>query len=427
MNIRSITIFLPLDHPEEEIPSSPKLPYPLKLPLAEAAQLRRVAVEKFQEAGYIVQSSRVATHPFYRLFRPFNRERCLIWAQDFEQACSQAGFDYLSLGPALPQQPETVNSAVEILHHTSKVFVSALLTKGNSVALEMVRQAARAIQAISLIEPNGFANLRFAALANVPPGAPFFPAAYHQGDQLTFSLAMEAADLFIEEISLATDLNDASQRLISRLEKEARRLEQTAQAVLNHYQKSSHPFTPSFAGIDFTPAPFPEINRSFGTAIEKLGLDAVGLPGSLAAAAFLTSVLDQARYQRVGFNGLMLPVLEDATLAQRAAEGKLRVPDLLLYSAVCGTGLDTIPLAGDVSEDALMALLLDLAALSLRLNKPLTARLMPIPGKRVGDETSFNFGYFANSRIMGIEGGNLSGILTDSETMPIKWRRKPPL
>lgn len=426
MNIRSITVFLPLN-PSDDKTISPESGSQPDFPLAKAAQLRLIAVEAFQAAGYTVQSSRLATLPFCQLFRPFNGERCLNWAQDFEKESNQAGFDYLSLGPALPGQTKAVNTAVDILANTDKVFVSALLTRKNSVDLEMVRQAAQAIRAISTIEPNGFANLRFAALANVPPGAPFFPAAYHRGDRLTFALAMEAADLFIEEITQAADLRAASKRLIGRLETEAQRLEQTAQTVIQHFRPATLAFPADFAGIDFTPAPFPEIKRSFGTAIETLGLEAVGLSGSLAAAAFLTSVLDQARYRRVGFNGLMLPVLEDATLAQRAAEGKLNVTDLLLYSAVCGTGLDTIPLAGDVSVEALTALLLDLAALSLRLNKPLTARLMPIPGKKVGEKTSFDFGYFANSRIMEIDEMKLSGVLTRSEKMPLKRHKSSPL
>jgi uncharacterized protein (UPF0210 family) len=129
-----------------------------------------------------------------------------------------------------------------------------------------------------------------------------------------------------------------------------------------------------FAGIDFTLAPFPEISRSTGAALEGLGVPAMGLPGSLAAAAFLAETIDRAAYPRTGFNGLMLPVLEDAVLGVRAAQGLLSINDLLLYSTVCGTGLDCIPLPGDASVEQLTAVLLDVAALSLRLNKPLTAR-----------------------------------------------------
>jgi len=97
----------------------------------------------------------------------------------------------------------------------------------------------------------------------------------------------------------------------------------------------------------------------------------------------------------------MLPVLEDAVLAARAGE-TYTVHDLLLYSTVCGTGLDTIPLPGDISERALTGLLLDVAALAVRLDKPLTARLMPIPGKKAGDMTNFDFEYFANGRVLAV-------------------------
>jgi hypothetical protein len=137
--------------------------------------------------------------------------------------------------------------------------------------------------------------------------------------------------------------------------------------------------------------------------MERMGIPRAGSHGSLAAAAILTEIIERSRFPRTGFCGLMLPVLEDSVLARRAAEGTLTVKDLLLYSAVCGTGLDTVPLPGDTTADQISALLLDISALALRLDKPLTARLMPIPGKKAGDSTNFNFDYFANSRVMALE------------------------
>ena len=121
----------------------------------------------------------------------------------------------------------------------------------------------------------------------------------------------------------------------------------------------------------------------------------------------------------------MLPVLEDAVLAQRAAEGVLSVKDLLLFSAVCGTGLDTIPLAGDTSIEALYAVLLDLSVLAHRLDKPLTARLMPIPGKQVGDPTHFDFAFFADSRVMALEAGALHGPLGGTDESFAMPPRRP--
>ncbi len=166
-----------------------------------------------------------------------------------------------------------------------------------------------------------------------------------------------------------------------------------------------------FGGIDFSLAPYPQAAHSIGTAIEGLGVPSIGEPGSLAAIAILAEALDQAQFKRTGFNGIMLPVMEDTVLAKRALEGRLAISDLLLYSAVCGTGLDTIPLPGEVSEEQLYGILLDLAALAQRLGKPLTARLMPIPGKKGGDATEFDFEYFANSRVMDLKSQPLTGLL----------------
>jgi len=153
-----------------------------------------------------------------------------------------------------------------------------------------------------------------------------------------------------------------------------------------------------------------------------LGVPALGQAGSLAAAAILAATLDQAKYARCGFNGLMLPVLEDALLARRAAEGSLTIKDLLLYSAVCGTGLDTIPLPGAATASQLSAILLDVAALAQRLDKPLTARLMPIPGKQAGDPTGFDFAFFANSRVLAFEAEPLNGFLAGEENFALQPR-----
>jgi uncharacterized protein (UPF0210 family) len=186
--------------------------------------------------------------------------------------------------------------------------------------------------------------------------------------------------------------------------------------------KTAKTYGVKFQGIDFTLAPFPEKEKSLGYALEQLGLPALGYYGSLAAAAFLTDTLDRANFKRTGFNGLMLPLLEDATLAERAEQGILSVKDLLMYSAVCGTGLDTIPLPGDTTVEALQAVLLDMAALSSRLAKPLTARLMPIPGLNAGDDTGFDFEYFANSKVLALPAKPLTGLLAGNETISIKPR-----
>jgi uncharacterized protein len=96
-------------------------------------------------------------------------------------------------------------------------------------------------------------------------------------------------------------------------------------------------------------------------------------------------------------------VLEDTSLAQLWGEGALSMDQLLAYSAVSGTGLDTIPLPGDVTAERLAQIIGDVATLSVKLSKPLTARLMPIAGAKPGDETAFEDPNLVNTVIQPLQ------------------------
>ena len=154
-----------------------------------------------------------------------------------------------------------------------------------------------------------------------------------------------------------------------------------------------------FEGMDFSPAPYPKLARSIGYAIEKLNFDYFGQHGTLLGIAMIKKCIPN-KDKVIGFSGFMQPVLEDYILAKRAAEGRFNLDSLLLYSTMCGTGLDCIPLPGDITEKELFYILLDICTISLILDKPLTARLMPVPGKQAGDDIDFQFEYFAPSKIM---------------------------
>ena len=316
----------------------------------------------------------------------------------------------------LPADMDGYAAIPTALAATQNVFFSSLMTNpSKDVFLPAVRGAAHVIHRAAAISPDGFANLRFAALANVLPGSPFFPAAYHIGVSPSFALATEAADLALQAFTHAGSLDQARLALIASMEEHGR-------ALVGIAEQLTLKFDASFGGLDFSLAPYPSQALSLGAAMEALGVPGLGGHGSLAAAAILADTMDQAHFPRAGFSGLMLPVLEDAVLAQRAAEGRLTVKDLLLYSAVCGTGLDTVPLPGDVTREQLYPLLLDLAALSSRLEKPLTARLMPIPGKQAGDPTGFDFEFFANSRVLALHATPLTGLLAGDELFDLRRR-----
>ncbi len=384
--------------------------------LDKLARLVEEGKSLFNQSGVDVQSTRLATVPFPLLYPTEEPEGAVRLAQTLEADAHERGFGYLSLGHAMPGRMGSYDLIVPILQSTRDTFLGGMVgTPQGGLSLAAARACARIITQAAQLTPDGFTNLRFGALANLNPHGPFLPGAYHAGERPAFALAVECADLAVSALRKAESLAAARQKLVTALEDAATVL--TARAV-----HLSQKYGVDFKGIDFSLAPYPQDWCSLGGALEALGVPALGLLGSAGAAAFLADTLDRGRWLRTGFNGLMLPVLEDSVLALRAAEGTLSLKDLLIYATMCGAGLDTIPLPGDASPEQIYSVLVDVAAIALRLNKPLIARLMPMPGKQAGDTVEFDFEFFARGRVMALPAQPLHGMLAGEESISIRPR-----
>lgn len=400
MKIRSITCF-----------TNPHQPGQLERLQALVVKARAA----FAATGWEVQTVRLATLPFPGWLHRDSPDTAIAHAQQFEARAAALGFDYLSIGPAHFAHLEDFALIPRIIAATQNTFLTASMAEaGTGVSLPAVHACGEIIARCANITPDGFANLRFAALANVGPYTPFFPAAYHGDEGMAFALAVECADAAVDAFQGADSLAHGRARLLQSLENAAAALGRPAATLAAQTGAA-------FKGFDFSLTPFPEDCCSLAGAMQALGVEDVGLLGSLAAGAILADTLDSGSWPRAGFNGLMLPVLEDSVMAA-ATGAALTVKDLLLYSTVCGAGLDTVPLPGDATAGQLSALLLDVAALAVRLGKPLTARLMPVPGKVAGDVTEYDFGYFANGKIMALPAHPLTGLFAGDETVPLRPR-----
>jgi uncharacterized protein (UPF0210 family) len=242
--------------------------------------------------------------------------------------------------------------------------------------------------------PHSQGNFRFAALAMVPPLTPFYPGSYHKGFGHQFAIALQSANVVAKAFEGSQDLDTARQRLAEALGDQAMAVEVQAQRI-------DRDTGWAYAGIDVTPAPLKDV--SIGAALENLTTLPFGSSGTLTAAATVTSVVKSIQVKQTGYAGLMLPILEDNRLAQRWSEGQVSIDALLSYSAVCGTGLDAVPLPGDVSEERLDLIIGDMASLAFKWHKPLTARLLPIAGKGPGDQTEFDNPFLVNATIQPLD------------------------
>jgi uncharacterized protein (UPF0210 family) len=370
--IRTITAFVRLDSSH------------YRQQLEEALTMLRQAKTAFEQGGYEVQTIRITTQPFTQYLGSRSAAEALDFFKSLDDLSKRDSF-MLNIGSlALADSSDTKVELLSRILAQTRANASLVVADEDGVSWSAVRSAAQVIKYVEEHSPNGANNFDFAAIAMVPPNGPFFPASHHDGAGHEFSVGWEAG-AFVEDVVAGAnrDMKEAKELLSRAFERQARPVD----AIATRVEKDSGW---KFMGLDPTPAPITD--SSIGAAIETAIGAKFGSSGTLSAAAIITEAERSISVKRVGFSGLMLPVLEDPVLAKRWSEGTFDLDSLLAYSAVCGTGFDTIPLPGDVSQAQLGRIIGDMASLAFKWHKPLTARLIPAPGKKAGDRTDFNFG-----------------------------------
>jgi hypothetical protein len=223
--------------------------------------------------------------------------------------------------------------------------------------------------------------MRFAALAMVAPLTPTFPSAYVDGFAHQFAIALQSADLVASTVNGAPDNAAAKQRITDALAAEAYELDGYAGRVDSETGWA-------YAGVDLSPASAKD--ASIGDALEGLSGHQAGSREAVAAASIITSAIRGVSLRQIGFGGVPLTVLEDRRLAQRWSEGRISVDTLMDYAAAGSTGLDAVPLPGDITNSQLEVIIVNAASFAYRSHKPLVIRLVPVSGKTAGDRTEFD-------------------------------------
>jgi hypothetical protein len=282
MRIRSITSFFD--------PSFPSIDQDL----ARLASLSENLRATINALVIPVLSTRLATVPFPYYLSGLSNTKQQSMVAALGQKARELGWQYLSLGPALPDHPWSYAAIPQLLSIAGDIFCSAVIADERCIYPAAVRASANVIRETAILTPDGFANLRFAALANVAPGAPFLPAAYHKHASLpAISIAVECADAVLTAFDGTTDLEASSASLI-------RQLEDLAAVISSIFTNLTTGSGVDLLGFDFSPAPFPVDWCSLGGAVEKLGLSHIGGSGSLAAVAVVANSLDKGNWPGVG-------------------------------------------------------------------------------------------------------------------------------
>jgi uncharacterized protein len=369
--VRTITAFIRLDTSQ------------YTQQVADTLKMLRNAKARYELAGYEVESIRISTQPFPEYTHGMSKDAVLAFFHDLDNLAKRENTS-ISIGSALMTEnddPAQAQLLAEILGQTSSLFGSVVVAGSDGVHWKSVQAAANTMKYLEDHSDHSLGNFRFAALANVPAYKPFYPASYHQGLGHQFAIALESANVVAEIMAVQRDPDATRQALVAELGMYARAVEDIASKI---DQETGW----TYLGLDLSPAPMKD--ASIGSATAGFTGGRFGTSGTLSAVSLITSALSDIAVKKVGYSGVMMPVLEDTRLAQLWGEGALSMDQLLAYSAVCGTGLDTIPLPGDVTTGQLARIIGDVASLSAKLSKPLSARLLPVAGAKAGDLTAFD-------------------------------------
>jgi hypothetical protein len=379
--VRAITAFVRLDAQNYEHQ------------LAEALTVLHKTKSEFESRGYQVETIRFTTQPLAELTAGLTEDQALAFLAKLDQLAAKENVDP-NIGPAMvhdDDNPATMHLLERALSTLTHLNASAIIADESGIHWKAISRTTELVQYVAAHSPHAQGTFNFTATAMLKPYGPFFPGSWHNGPGGQFSIGFEGANVVRDVFANDKGNAEAATRdLTAALTIHA----QVADAVGNKIATATHWI---YMGVDPTPAPLGDV--SIGAAIEAFTGARFGSSGTLTAARIITAAVKAVPVKQIGYSGLMVPVMEDKLLAQRWAESAYNIDSLLAYSSVCGTGLDTIPLPGDVSADQLNRIFSDVASLAVKWNKPLSARLQPIPGKKPGDRTDFDDPFLFNTTI----------------------------
>lgn len=354
------------------------------------AVLRKVEGE-FEASGYAVESVRLTTQPLGELVAGMSQDQALKFLSSLDQLAVKENF-LLNVGPGMVHDnddPATMRVLEKQLTTAARINASAIIADEDGIHWRTIHEAAELVKYVSEHSPKSGGTLNFAVTAMLKPLGPFFPGSYHLGPGHQFAIGFEGANVVQSVFARDKGKVDAAiTDLTAALTKHAL----VADAI---GKKVSAATGWAYVGIDPTPAPLGDV--SIGAAIETFTGARFGSSGTLTAARVITTAVKAVPVPQVGYSGLMVPIMEDKLLALRWAESTYNIDSLLAYSAVCGTGLDTVPLPGDTTVEQIERIFEDMASLATKWNKPLSARLQPLKGKKPGDPTDLESQFLFNT------------------------------
>ena len=360
-----------------------------------AQHLVRTGEEIQGEFGIPIVNKRIIVTPIAMLLGAAPDADPVQYAKTLDRAAKAVGVNFIGGFSALVQKGMTeadrklINSIPEALATTDIVCGSVNVgsTKAG-IDMDAVALMGRTIKDLAerTADKGGFGRAKLMVFCNAVEDNPFMAGAFHGVGEAERVINVGVSGPGVVYHALQSVKGQPLDVVAETVKKTAFQVTRMGQLVAK--EASSRLDTP-FGIVDLSLAPTPAIGDSVARILEEMGLEVCGTHGTTAALALLNDAVKKggvmASSSVGGLSGAFIPVSEDEGMIAAAKAGTLCVDKLEAMTCVCSVGLDMIAVPGDTSAETISAIIADEAAIGMVNNKTTAVRLLPTPGKNVGD------------------------------------------
>lgn len=379
------------------------------------------------EFGVPIINKRISVTPIALVAEPSGETDYAAWAITLDELAKELDVDFIGGFSALVQKNATAGDRVLMesipaaLTQTERVCSSINLgTTKTGINMDAVRDMGRIIKKTAELtaDRGGIGCAKLVVFCNAPEDNPFMAGAFHGPGEGDAVLSVGVSGPGVIKAACEQYRGAPLDELADGIKKTAFKITRMGQLVGS---EAARRLGVSFGILDLSLAPTPAVGDSVARILEEMGLEAAGAPGSTAALALLTDMVKKGGVMAStaigGLSGAFIPVSEDEGMIAAVKSGAITLEKLEAMTCVCSVGLDMIAIPGDTSESTISGIIADEMAIGMVNNKTTAVRLIPVPGKTVGDWAEFG-GLLGGAPILAVNGFSCADFIARGGRIP---------
>ncbi len=403
-----------------------------------ARELSRAVEKVARKYGVRVVTKRLAVTPVSMLLEPIAarsaekaRETGVELAVTIDKAARSNGVDLVGGYAAFvhkgftPGDRAVIDTIPEALAETQglSAMVNAASTM-TGINVDAVREMGYKVLETSRRTPKGLGCTRLVVMANAPEDNPFMPGAYHGlGEPETVVNVAVSGPGVVEAVIRRLGEKADLRTLHDVVKRTAFKITRLGELIGREVARE---LGAAFGIVDLSLAPSPKVGDSVARALEAMGIEVAGAPGSIAALYLLVDAVKKGGAMATssigGLSGAFIPVSEDEGMSEAAAKGAITIDRLEAMMAVCNTGVDMVAIPGDTPPEIVAGIIADVMAVAVALDKALGVRVIPVPGAKPGDKVDFG-GLLGSTTVIQVSPYSPAAFLRRGGLIPPPTRR----